>query len=537
MKLHSKAVRILLALIFVLYFAACLQPNAAGSQNIAMISMFEPDEAANYYVLERMTSPKPNLPVFLQYFITYDYYHYGFPFFGLSALVAYPLRWTGQFDNLPLLMLVERQVISLLPTLIALLLLVYMQDGFRTYRSVLLYLLLLLVPAVLKNSLWWHPDGLVLLFAVLALYFLWKDERRYGKFYRWAAVMAGVLAATKLIGVYFFLSIIPLLIMSVREGQLTTKAAFHKWLAFVGITAGAFVLANPFVFSPDALVKYLYTVYNQLTVVSKGYGVIYTSGLTAAWPEMRTTFGSALFLLTALGVSIWALLKGKDKHLALVILCWFVPLTLTVVIGAGFKYQYWLPAALPLLSNLILLFPEPGERLQPLGRKFVQGALVLLVLVQAGFFASQDVALAQAQATRAEHDERLSFFEETQGVLQPLAGQKLKVYYDYRLYVPADTPNWQIETSFDLLSYAYIQEHDFDVLLMLQQRIWDYTKPDAVGIDPEAFALSQQFYRDADAGEIEGYDLVYRTPLALVFVKESLCAAYFPAPACHFQYP
>ena len=537
MKLHSKAVRILLTLISVLYFAACIRPNATGAENIAMINMFEPDEYATYCVIERMTSPKPDLNVFLQYFVTYDYYHYGFPFFGLSALAAYPLRWTGQFDNLPLLMLVERQVISLLPTLIALLLLVYMQDQFRTYRSVLLYLLLLLVPAVLKNSLWWHPDGLVLLFAVLALFFLWKDERNYGKFYRLAAVMAGVLTATKLIGVYFFLSIIPLLILSVREGKLTSKAAFHKWLGFVGITAGAFVLANPFLFSPYALLKYFYTVYRQLLVVSEGYGVVYTSGLAAAWPEIRTYFGSALFLLTALCTSIWALLKGKDKHLALVILCWFVPLTLTVVVGAHFKYQYWLPAALPLLSSLVLLFPEPGECPKLPGKQLLRDVLAIMVIVQLGFFLQQDVAMVQAQITREEDDWRLSFFEETQAVLQPLAGQKLKVYYDYRLYVPADTPNWRIETSFDLLSYAYIQEHDFDVLLLLQQRIWDYTKPDAVGIDPEAFALSQQFYRDADAGEIEGYDLVYRTPLALVFVKESLCAAYFPAPACHYQYP
>jgi hypothetical protein len=535
MKPNPKAVRILLALISVLYFVACMQPNATGAENITMINMFEPDEAANYYVLERMTSPKPNLQVFLQYFVTYDYYHYGFPFFGLSALAAYPLRWTGQFDNLPLLMLVERQVISLLPTLIALLLLVYMQDGFRTYRSVLLYLLLMLVPAVLKNSLWWHPDGLVLLFAVLALFFLWKDQRSYGKFYRWAAVMAGVLTATKLIGVYFFLSIIPLLIMSVREGKLSGKEAFHNWLAFVGITAGAFVLSNPFPFSRYALLKYIYTVYRQWVVVSEGYSVVYASGLAAAWPEIRTYFGSALFLLTALGTSIWALPKGKDKHPALVILCWFVPLTLTVVVGAHFKFQYWLPAALPLLSNLILLFPEPRERLQPLNRKLVQGMLAILVIVQLGFFLQQDITMAQAQLNRVEHDERLSFFEETQVMLQPLEGQKLRVYYDYRLYVPPETPNWRIETSFDLLSYSYIQEGDFDVLLLLQQRIWDYTKPDAVGIDPEAFAISQQFYRDADAGEIEGYDLVYRTPLALVFIKESLCAASFPAPACHFQ--
>jgi len=136
-------------------------------------------------------------------------------------------------------------------------------------------------------------------------------------------------------------------------------------------------------------VKYLYTVYNQLTVVSKGYGVVYASGLAAAWPEIRTYFGSALFLLTALGTSIWAILKGKDKHLALVILCWFVPLTLTVVVGAHFKFQYWLPAALPLLSNLILLFPEPGEQRQPLSRKIVQVLLAVLVIVQLGFFCSK----------------------------------------------------------------------------------------------------------------------------------------------------
>ena len=132
MKLHPKAVHILLALISVLYFAAACLPNSVGSEDFAMVNMFEPDELANYYVIERMTSPKPSLQVFLQYFVTYDYYHYGLPFFGLSALVAYPLRWTGQFGNLPLLMLMERQFISLLPTLIALLLLVYMQDQFRT---------------------------------------------------------------------------------------------------------------------------------------------------------------------------------------------------------------------------------------------------------------------------------------------------------------------------------------------------------------------------------------------------------------------
>ena len=60
---------------------------------------------------------------------------------------------------------------------------------------------------------------------------------------------------------------------------------------------------------------------------------------------------------------------------------------------------------------------------------------------------------------------------------------------------------------------------------------------DAILLDRELYDRVSALRVRADAGEIEGYDLVYRTPLALVFVKENLCTAYFPAPACHFQYP
>jgi len=92
--------------------------------------------------------------------------------------------------------------------------------------------------------------------------------------------------------------------------------------------------------------------------------------------------------------------KGKDKHLALVVLCWFVPLTLTVVVGAHFKFQYWLPAALPLLSNLVLLFPEPRERLKPLPQQLLRDVLAILVIMQLGLFIQQDVAMFQAQVSR-----------------------------------------------------------------------------------------------------------------------------------------
>jgi hypothetical protein len=95
------------------------------------------------------------------------------------------------------------------------------------------------------------------------------------------------------------------------------------------------------------------------------------------------------------------------------------------------------------------------------------------------------------------------------------------------MYVPGK-PGWVTETNFDLLEYAYIQEHKFDVLLLLDQRIRDYLNPKAVGIDPELFARNQQFYRDADNETILGYHLVYRDSFALIYVRDALFQEYYP---------
>jgi hypothetical protein len=100
------------------------------------------------------------------------------------------------------------------------------------------------------------------------------------------------------------------------------------------------------------------------------------------------------------------------------------------------------------------------------------------------------------------------------------------VYYDYRLYAP-DTPGWKTETYYELLDYGYINQRRFDVLLLLQQRIYDYLNPAVTGIDAQQFNLNQAFYRDADRGTIAGYTLVYRNDLGLVFVRNDLQRQYF----------
>ena len=129
-------------------FVLFVLPNRVASENLSMVQMFQPDEGSALPPVFKMIAPASSLNQALRSFVFYDYYYYGFPYFGLSALVLLPLRWLGLLADMPLVMLILRQFISVLPMLAALLILVYIQDGFRTYRSPVLFLFLLSVPAV-----------------------------------------------------------------------------------------------------------------------------------------------------------------------------------------------------------------------------------------------------------------------------------------------------------------------------------------------------------------------------------------------------
>jgi hypothetical protein len=110
--------------------------------------------------------------------------------------------------------------------------------------------------------------------------------------------------------------------------------------------------------------------------------------------------------------------------------------------------------------------------------------------------------------------------------LKPLSGAQLHVYYDYRMYVPGK-PGWVTDTTYDLLEYNYIKENNFDVLVLLEQRIRDYLNPEVVGIDPALFARNQQFYRDADNAGVKGYHLIYRNTFGLIYVRDDLYQKFF----------
>ncbi len=520
----NKTIVILLLLLTAAAFVVFMPPNAAASENMAMVRMFEPDESEPLPYLLDMIDPSPNLDQALRDFVFYSYYYYGFPYFAVSALAVLPIQLTGHISNLPLVMGVLRQVVSVLPMLLGLLLLVYMQDQFRTYRSVLLYGFLLAVPAVVSNNFWWHPDGLTFLFAMLTLFFLNRDDLRFGKNFLLAAVFTGITAATKLVGFYFFLAVALTLVLGLRNKQLSWKRFVKAALLFLGIMVVSFVVANPFLLSHWARIDYFSTFTQQTKLLAEGYGILYDKGLSAAWPTIRQYYGMALFLLCAAGTAIAGALQGKRRLLYALILAWFVPLTITVLWQSHFKFQYWLPVALPLFSCVAMLFPEKIKDVRWKNWKAaVHLILIAVVLCQLVLFAIADSQAYSNRLHRAEDNERIAFYAQALEVLSPLEGSSLHVYYDYRLYAP-ELSAWKLETRFDLLDYDTIRENDFDVLLLLDQRIRDYLSPDAVGINPAQFAQNQRFYRDADAGSIAGYHLLYRDTVGLIYISDELYA-------------
>jgi hypothetical protein len=267
--------------------------------------------------------------------------------------------------------------------------------------------------------------------------------------------------------------------------------------------------------------------YKQGGLLENGYGVFYAKGLLASWPDVHASFGEFPFLLIALGAAIWGAWRGPQRLLHGLILAWFIPVSVTVFFLTHFKFQYWLPVALPLISSLVILLPEKWKMNKSGHLAWIaRTALLLVLLAQFVLFVRSDVQSFNSRMHRQQNSTSIQWYDNVLVELKPLPDASLHVYYDYRLYVPGNL-GWATDTNFDLLEYGYIQQNHFDVLLLLEQRIRDYLNPEVTGIDPALFARNQQFYRDANNQTITGYHLVYRDSFGLIYVRDELYQQYY----------
>lgn len=526
----------MLILLSLTYWVIFYFPNSTAAKNIQMVMAFEPDEAVPLPYVFDMIKPADSIKAALINFAFYDYYFYGYPHFAYSAALLLPLRLSERLDNISLVMTILRQMVSVLPMLAAILLMVYLQTGFRSYKSIVIFILLASLPGLVQNNYWWHPDSLAILFAILAIFFLYKDDLRLQRFFYFAAAMCGISAAIKGIGFYFFGTILVYLCIILFKKKASFQKIILAGCGFILAMGAAFFISNPILIYPSIRERYFMIMREQSTLLAQGYEIQYAKGVIVSLPLFTQSYGSLLFILLAFTANIWGILRGPRRLLQILILSWSIPFTILIAFFIHFKSQYWLPVAVALLSSFACILPDswkfstnlPSDKKRFLFTRIAFIPVALIIAAQWIQFIRTDSIVYFHSMRRENENPSIRFYQLSLTQLAPLpADRGYRVYHDVNMYVPG-YENWNKESIFEMLNYAYINEKGFDILYLMQQHIYDYLNPEVEGIDRQKLEESRIFYKDANEDRLRGYKLVFRNSFGLLYIKEALYAEFFP---------
>ena len=330
------------------------------------------DENITYPYIEWMLRFTGKPEEWIYGLIVYEDYHYGYPFYFLSALVVLPVRliFGPNFGEQTLInMVLLRQMISSLPMLTGLMLLVWMSTRFRSlWKSLILYLLLLSIPnAAFYNIRFWHPDGLVVLAVVFTLLFLSQDRYRLGWNFYAAAITCGLASAIKLYGFFFVLTILVYLLACRIDGKVSWRRLVTSAVLFIMAMIVTILLANPFLGVPSARQRLIQIQSEKSGEITAGYNQpdpehVYRLGLGAWIPFLEKGFGPPaylVFLVFSLAISsLW----GKQRLNHALVLSWFLVNAFYLINFSAVKSQhYWLPAMLPLYGAALNLVDLPNN--------------------------------------------------------------------------------------------------------------------------------------------------------------------------------
>lgn len=396
----QQRVALVLSLIGLVYFAIFFYPNSYGARSEAILLDASADEHVTYPNVLRILTPGETFNETRANLFLYEDYHYGYPFYALSALVLLPVRLIYGSEialHMQLNMLLLRQFINVLPMLLAVGLLVYLQTRFTSlWKSAALFLFLLTIRGVVRSHIWWwHPDSLAVLCVVLTLFFLDRDRLRFGRDFYLAALFCGLASAIKLQGMWFFLTIPAVLLAGVLQKRLSLPKAALAGGLFVLVMTAAVVFSNPFLFSDEQRARMIEIQKQKTEELDKGYehdDPLYYSKGPQWWTwTLERWYAPWVFLFFLFGSLTAGALWGEQKMIHRLILVWVVPYSIYLLFFVAVKPDhYWLAVMLPLFSCAFTL-PELIVKRWRLERSaffsrahlLQKAALALIVLVLA----------------------------------------------------------------------------------------------------------------------------------------------------------
>lgn len=385
-----------------LYFFIFIPLNlkSSGSRNELNL-----DEMLMLPHVEKMLSTQSDLHTALYRFLVYGDYIYGFLFYGFSALLLLPLKliYGPNFaDHLQLVMLLLRQFANVLPAILSCFIITWLATHFKKiWASLIVFITLLTLPGVVYiNNTFWHPDAINLLFIALTLFYLDRDQFRFGPNFYFAAITCGASIATRLFGIFFFLAIGVLLAAGIIKKVLSIRKAVLTGFLFILVMVGSILVSNPYTFSPGELTAAKATFEHRQSVLANGINEpdpehVYRTGLDAWWPFFTPNYGSGVTLVFLAASALAGALGKKRKSFYGALLAWLVVIG-TYLIGFVLVKSPWyiLPFLIPLYSgamaiseNLDVVF----ERISPSKAQLIRIGVLALMAALGVFQISQNL--------------------------------------------------------------------------------------------------------------------------------------------------
>lgn len=540
---------IIILVLGTLYFLLFIPPSLTGAQDADMLSIFETDEFAQYPHLVRMLTSGATPYESLRNFTVYLHYFYGYPFYFFSALSVLPIRlfcgenWSSQT---PLIMMTLRQMMSVLPMLIAAILLTYTQTRFKpVWKAIPLFALLLALPAVISNNTFWHPDSLSFLFVALTIFFLDLDVLAYKKYFVLAAVACGMAISVKNQGLFFFIAIPVYLAWGAALKKISWRRSVILAGIFVAVMVATVIISNPLLLLPIERSEIITLQQRNLQQLAQGF--IFRTTDTyfqlKAYPEdFRIHYGDVYFILLAIAALVIGIVRPQKRLTNVLILAWIIPLAYSLNMAGTRRTHYFLPVVIPLLSALVHAFPDSGSLSSPDSTQSHQSLsgwvkwlfpwiAMALCVSQFVLFLRSDVDIYHSVLTREQTSPALAFARTLESdYLSKIdaADERLIIYRDWHMYL-SPAANRRIEMSWDLAKYELINDLKPNLILLEQANIEQFSDPSAVekASDPEAMTAWQQFYSDASTSQVSGYQLLYQDSFGLVLIKDDLYQKYF----------
>ncbi|MGD0879675.1 MAG: glycosyltransferase family 39 protein [Anaerolineales bacterium] len=391
----------ILAAIGLIYFLAFIPLNLLPDKN----GKFDvnPDEVVLYPDVVKPLLAQPTFAATVQNVVGGWSWQYGYPYMTISAavLVAPRLIFGDQFaSQMQFNLFLLRQFVSVLPMELALLMAVYLVTRFKSvWKSAGLFGFLLLVPGIVKfNHHYWHPDALIVLCTILAIFFLERDDLRFERNFYLAAVFCGLATAIKLWGLFFVVAIAGYLLAGLIRKKINFRKFILAGVLFLLAMFGTVVFTSPSLMAPYiakvAFRDWLPRQANLLNGPGVNSGGIYDTGLMNWLKYFGFHYMKSYFFFFAVFALVTGSLLGSRKYLNRILLAWSAVTVVFLAYSVAMKnFQYMLPVVLPLYGGAFL-FPSitEGSAILP-GLAFLEKPMTQKIVqwVTVAFIASQFV--------------------------------------------------------------------------------------------------------------------------------------------------